>query len=454
MTELWQRGAVAAAELVRRGEVGPGDLVEEALARIERLDPHLGSVVIPLADRARERVAAGPTGPFAGVPILLKDAGQELAGTPHWLGTRVLRDAGHLSPATTELAARLEGLGFVVVGKANVPELSTRATTEPPGMPPTRNPWALDRSAGGSSGGSAAAVAAGLVPLAHGADGTGSLRYPAACCGVATLKPTAGRIPSVPAAGQPERRPVWCDFVLARLAEDLAALFAALARTSPVPTPPPLRVGLLTDDPLLGLLVDPACAETVRRTGGLLEGLGHHVEEAWPPALPGLFGPVAGDLARVIDAVRASQVAWVEGRLGRPCRTGDLSPEILAAAGRGRDLDAATVEAAGDRVHAAMQPLLGWWDDGWDLLVTPTLPRPPWALGQATGPDVVGAFAVPFSFTGQPALSLPLGRSDDGLPVGVQLVGAVGGDEVLLDLAARLEEADGWPDRWPRFALS
>jgi amidase len=452
VTELWQHGAVGAADLVRRGEVRPGDLVEGALDRIERLDPELGAVVVPLAERARARVAAGVSGPFAGVPLLLKDAGQELAGTPHSVGTRCLREAGHVSPATTPLTARLEALGFVVVGKAKVPELSSSATTEPPGLPPARNPWALDRTAGGSSGGSAAAVAAGLVPVASGADGTGSLRYPASCCGLPTLKPTLARVPTVPAAGSPDQPPVWCDFVLARRVEDLTALFAAVAGGTPGGAPERLRVGLLAADPLLGTPVEAACVDAVHRAGRLLDDLGHHVDEAWPPALAGLFAPLDADLASVIAAIRARQVAWVEERLGRPCRQGDLSDDVLATVERGRRLDPAAVEAAGDRISEAVQPVATWWSD-WDVLVTPTMRTLPWALGTPGGPASVGAFAVPFSFTGQPALSLPLGRSGDGLPVGVQLVGPRGGDELLLALAARLEELDGWPERWPPFAL-
>jgi amidase len=449
---LWQLGAVAAAGLVRRGEVGPGDLVEEALDRIERLDPALGAVVVPLADRARRKVAAGAPGPFAGVPLVLKDAGQELAGTPHWVGTRCLREAGHVSPATTELAARLEALGFVVVGKGNVPELSASASTEPPGLPPTRNPWDLGRTAGGSSGGPAAAVAAGLVALASGSDGTGSLRYTASCCGLPTLKPTAGRVPTMPAAGTPEDPPVWCDFVLARRVEDLAAVFTAVAEGPARAVRERLRVGLLATDAISGAPVDPACVEAVHRAGRLLEGLGHHVEDTWPSALTDVFAPVGGDLASAIAATRARQVAWVEHRLGRACRPGDLTDEVLATAQRARAFAPGAVEAAGGRIRAAVEPVAAWWD-GWDVLVTPTMRNVPWALGSPAGPANVGAFAAVFSFTGQPALSLPLGATSEGLPVGVQLVGPRAGDELLLALAARLEEVDGWPERWPPFAL-
>lgn len=197
----WLSGVEVAA-LIRSGELRPADVVEEAIARIEAANPELACVVIPLFERARERVdSVDLDEPFAGVPMLLKDAGEELAGTPTWVGTQALRRSGHTSRSTTALAARFEELGAIIVGKSACPELSASSTTEPPGFEPTRNPWDLTRSVGGSSGGSAAAVAAGLVPFAHGSDGSGSLRFPASLCGVATLKPSRGRISSSAAGG-------------------------------------------------------------------------------------------------------------------------------------------------------------------------------------------------------------------------------------------------------------
>jgi Asp-tRNA(Asn)/Glu-tRNA(Gln) amidotransferase A subunit family amidase len=185
--ELRWTSASEQARLLARGEVSGAELRDAAVAACEGLDPGLGFLVAPLADRAPP-----------GIPMLLKDAGQELAGTPHHVGVAALRDAGHRSRATTELAARFEAAGFSIVGKAACPPLANGVTTEPPGFAPTRNPWDRSRSAGGSSGGSAAAVACGAVPIAHGSDATGSLRCPAALCGLVTLVPTAGRIPGVP----------------------------------------------------------------------------------------------------------------------------------------------------------------------------------------------------------------------------------------------------------------
>ena len=205
--------AVTQARYLRDGLVSSTELHDMAVEVIERVDPLVHAVVAPLFDR-----------PGVGVPILVKDAGQEIAGTPHWVGVAALRDANARSTVTTPLVRSLESGGFSVIGKGACPQLSTGATTEPPGFEPTRNPWDLLRSAGGSSGGPAAAVAAGMVAVAHGSDATGSLRTPAAVCGVATLNPTSGRIVSIPPAGQAPND-AWRDFIIARHAEDLAFVF-------------------------------------------------------------------------------------------------------------------------------------------------------------------------------------------------------------------------------------
>lgn len=429
-------GPVELAEAVRRGEVAAVDLVDEAIERIEQQDGTINSVVVPLFERARQQ-AQTATGPFAGVPILLKDAGQELAGTPHWVGLSALRDVDHRSSRTTPLAARLEAAGFVVVGKSAVPQLAAGVTTEPPGFAPTRNPFDPTRTAGGSSGGSAAAVAAGLVPVAHGADATGSLRFPASCCGLVTLKPTSGRLPSTPPAGQQAGPSVWTELVLTRRAEDLEAIFHTLASTTPVAPPTRLRVGLLTDDPVLSIDPEPLCAEAVARTGVLLEHLGHAVEHAWPPALAGLFDDLSEPITVVTDRARATQARWVEQRLGRTLVDGDLEGEMLEAAGRGARRTHSEVGEAAERIADAMEALPSWWDHH-DVLVTPTMRRTPWPLGEAAGPLHCGLFAAPFSFTGQPALALPALRDAGGLPVGVQVVGRQGDDERLLALARTL----------------
>ncbi len=277
--ELWRLDATAQAALVRTGEVSPRELVEHAIGRIEALNSRINAVITPL-DEALRRTESPLAGQFAGVPLLLKDACIEVEGTPYYVGSRVLRDARYRSERTTELARRFESAGFIFMGKTNVPELSAGITTEPSAFGPTRNPWDLGRTAGGSSVGSAAAVAAGMAALAHGGDATGSLRYPAAVCGVATLKPSRGRMPHVTPAEQPDPAGVWTEFVLARSVRDLAGVLDAVGGPghgdgwgAPAPSRPymeelraperPLRVGLLTRDVSTGMAVDPECVAAV-----------------------------------------------------------------------------------------------------------------------------------------------------------------------------------------------
>lgn len=370
--ELRWASAVEQHRLLRSGAVSAVELHALSIETIERLDPVLHAVVIPLFDRA-------PTG----VPMLVKDAGQELAGTPHWVGVAALRDLGATSTATTDLAARFEAMGYTIVGKGACPQLSAGVTTEPAGFEPTRNPWDTSRSVGGSSGGPAAAVASGMVAVAHGSDGTGSLRCPAALCGVATLNPTSRRIPVVPPAGQPPSD-VWRDFVVARHAEDLSAVFHALTGAGPSPNTGPLRVGLLDHDPELGLAVHPACAMGVHVAGRLLERLGHHVEVTWPSALDHLWSEIFEPFAVLSDAVRPAVIEWVSARLGRPATADDIDPSVFAAAARAASRSDAEVHDAQARVDAATTPITAWWDDH-DVLVTPTTFQPAWPLGGEPG---------------------------------------------------------------------
>ena len=447
--------ALDTAAAIRSGSVSAAEVLEATIARIEILDAALGAVVIPLFDRARsvtiERKSDGAGGLFHGVPMLLKDAGEELAGTLHWVGTRGLSRAGHRSAMTTELADRLESLGFVMLGKSACPELSASSTTEPVGFAPTRNPWALDRTAGGSSGGSAAAVAVGLVPIAHGSDATGSLRFPASHCGVVTLKPSRGRIPISPPMGQIDPLRAWTQFALARDVNDLCALFPLLARNEASPFPPwqRLRIGLLDHDPIIGLPVADECAQAVHVLGEAMTLLGHHVESAYPPAFNTLFAPFWSAMETIGPAVRLEQVSWVSERLGRPCQTGDLTDKLLDLAEAGRHTNANDLAAAYESVDTAMSGVVNWWDTGFDLLATPVMLEPAWKLGDPAASMKTGMFCAPFSFTGQPALVVPITTTTDGLPVGVQVVGRHGDDERLLALGAKLQTVFGWLDRYP-----
>lgn len=424
----WCSG-VEQRRLLDAGEITATELRELAVATIELLDPTLHAVVIPLFDR-----------PGDGVPLLLNDAGQELAGTPHWVGVAALRDADVRSTRTTELATRFEAGGFAIVGRGACPELSTGISCEPPGFAPTRNPWDLTLSTGGSSGGSAAAVASGMVAVAHGSDGSGSLRCPAALCGVATLKATHGRVPSLSAIGESSTF-AWSDGILSRHVEDLVTFAGPARRVAG------LRIGLLDHDPERGRKPAQECVEGVRVVGHLLESMGHRVAESWPSTLEHLWRDAFPSFAVGASAARADGVRWVEQQLGRPVRDGDLSPEIVDAARSAPPPD--EVARAADAFARAVAPLHDWWDDH-DVLVTPSTFAQSWSLGGTPGPTELGPLAAPWSFSGQPAMSLPVHWPANGLPVGTQLVGRRGDDDVLLGLALDLQDAADWTWRRPR----
>jgi amidase len=442
------------ADAIRAGRVHADEVTMAAIERIERIDPLLNTVVIPLFDRARATSGTLGGRPFAGVPMLLKDAGEEIADTEHWVGTTALRDAHHRSSVTTPLARQLEQLGFTIVGKSACPELSADSTTEPRDFPPTRNPWDRTRTVGGSSGGAAAAVAAGLVPIAHGSDGTGSLRFPASHCGVVTLKPSRGRIRSSAAAGQRDLHDVWTQFAIARDIRDLRSLFASVATPSSRPTfgNARLRIGLLDHDPIIGLPVSPSCRRAVHDIGHVVEMLGHDVSLRHPSAMSGVFAPFWKSMQVIGPSIRADQVAWVADRLGRPCVSGDVSESVLDLAARGVLVSSADLDDAWRSMMDAMRAIVAWWDE-FDLLVTPVTLEPAWLLGEPAAPKT-GMFCAPFSFTGQPALVVPSTPTDEGLPVGVQIVGGVGADELLLQLGERLQEATAWLERRPPPDLS
>jgi len=461
--------ATAQAKLVQRGQVKPIELIDAAIARIERLNPRLNAVITPLFDKARAQAQSSglPEGPFRGVPLLLKDFLCHTRDDPYYEGTRFLRDLGWRAEHDTYLAARFRAAGFVVLGKTNLPELGGSATTEPIAFGPTRNPWDTERSPGGSSGGSAAAVAAGLVPVAHGNDGTGSLRIPASACGLVGLKPSRGRT-SLGPARSPGLLGNVVEHVLTRSVRDTAAILDAVAGTLPgelFVAPPPhrpyreevgadpgrLRIGLLLHDPVLGLPIGPDCLAAVREAGRLLEGMGHAVEESCPVALGGPSG--LGLALRIISASNLAAMldTWAE-RIGRPIGPGDVEAGTWATAEQGRQFSAVEVHAAIDRLVTGVCRAPEWWASGFDLLVTPTMQQPPPRIGTLTSDQVAGVFglfAMPYSITGQPAISLPLHQTADGLPIGVQLVAAYGREDVLIRVASQLEHVTPWAGRLP-----
>ncbi len=474
-TEIADRDAIGQAEAVRRGDVSARELVDEAIRRIERLNPQLNAVIHEHFARAR-RQADGPLpdGPFRGVPFLLKDlASGHVKGDPiHW-GTRFLRDAGYRATSTSYLVEKFLQAGLVLVGRTNVPELGAWTTTEPEAYGPSRNPWDPTRSTGGSSGGSAAAVAARMVPAAHASDGGGSIRIPASECGLVGLKPSRGRVSMGPEVGE-----MWAglafEHVVTRSMRDSAALLDVVAGAMPgdpyVASPPErpfreevgapcrgLRVGLLPTSP--AMTIQPDCRAAVESTGRRLESLGHVVEVAHPAALD---DPTMSAAAiAVIATCQARAIADFEAKLGRPLGPADMDSDNWAITLEGRKVTGAQYLAAIEALHAWSRRMAAFWSaDGFDLLVTPTIPEPPPPLGQQV-PDPQAplaawsragemvTFTVPFNVTGQPAMSVPVHWNDAGLPIGVQLVSAFGREDVLIRVGAQLEEQVRWSERRP-----
>ena len=451
--------AVEQARLIRDGEATSGELVELYLERIATLDPSLNAFVTvcgELALEAAHACDATPGGaPFHGVPIAVKD----LASTAGIRTTYSSRAYAEYVPAfDTAVVRRIREAGFVILGKTNTPEFGTVAFTESELNGATRNPWNLELTPGGSSGGAAAAVAAGLVPIAHASDGGGSIRIPASCCGLFGLKPSRGRISSAPFGsleGLSTAGP------MARSVADAAALLDVLAGYEPgdpywvappdrpfgvttTEPPPRLRVAV-TSTPPIDTPVDPECIGALDEAAVLLAELGHDVREATPP----------WSEAELLQAFIA---VWQVGPALHP-----VDPALLTPLNRGL-VDAASVASAADyaRAVASLQALarriVAFWSDT-DIVLTPTLALPPVPIGwqeEVEGPieqllrnTQFTPFTAVANLTGQPAMSLPLHWSDAGLPIGTHAIGPPAGDALLLSLAAEIEAARPWADRRP-----
>lgn len=470
LDEFMPLDATAQAELVRTGQVQPSELVEAAIRRIEYLNPTLNAVITPLFEKALHQAEQGiPQGPFGGVPLLLKDFFCEVEGEPYYAGMRFLRDLKWRSKRDTYLATKFRQAGFIFLGKTNLPELAGGAMSRSAAFGPTHNPWDLTRSAGGSSSGSAAAVAAGMTPIAHANDGYGSIRIPASSCGLVGLKPSRGRTSVGPGRSGGLLGNI-TEHVLTRSVRDSAAILDAVSGpmpgdlfVAPPPLrpysaevdvePPPLKVGLLVHNPILPDPVNPECVHAVEQTGKLLESMGHHIEYSYPPQFEGLsgLGP------RFLGVIAASGAAaalddWSE-RTGKPIGPDDVEPATWARAEEGRTY-------AATQIHVAVQTLMNgvcrsqeWWQvDGFDLLVLPTMNQPPVKLTESDPRKLTAAFGLlnfPASIAGLPAISLPLHWTEDGLPVGVQLVADYGREDLLIQVAAQLEQANPWAHRWP-----
>ncbi|MBK9000796.1 MAG: amidase [Myxococcales bacterium] len=472
MTDLDRLDATALAELVRSKQTTPLELVEHAIGRIEKLNPALNAVVTPMFDSARE-AAKKPlgSGPFAGVPFLVKDILAAVDGVRYTSGSRMLAD--FVAHEDSVLVERLRAAGFIFVGKTNVPEFGFLPTTEPVLFGPCKNPWNLAHSTGGSSGGSSAAVAARMVPAAHANDGGGSIRIPAACCGLFGLKPTRGRNSLGPALGDVMGGLV-AEHAVTLSVRDSAAILDATHGPSigdPYFAAPPLRpfveeartrpgrlrIGV-SARPISGVDVHPDCVAALDDAKALLVELGHDVVER-DVFLPGdMFMEAFSVLWTAGAAATLDGLALLTGRKASPDNVEPMS-WALAEAGRQRGAHEYLISIS------ILQRLSREWAKqraDLDVLVTPTLARPPAPLGSFEVPDnpLAGLFLAaeyaPFTplqnMTGEPAANVPLFWNADGLPVGVQLVGRYGDEATLLRLSAQLEEARPWASRVPPIA--
>lgn len=468
--------ATAQAELVRRGDATPPELVEDAIARIEKVNPEINAVIVPLYEKARREAAqVDRDAPFAGVPYVLKDITIHSQGDPYAAGVAGVKAAGYRSDHDSWFVERMRQAGFVLIGKASTSEMAMYESTEPLAWGPCRNPWNPDRSVGGSSGGSAAAVAANMVTIAHGNDGGGSIRSPASQCGVVGLKPSRGRISSGPMI--PESDNVAGGAVEGFLTHTVRDQAGALDRVcghrpgdaycAPTPRRPyadevgadpgRLRIGVLTHDPTGQVPIDPEAVEATRRTADVLAALGHDVSDGYPPAFDNGMWPM--QWFGCVGVIIAREIDWLGEQIGRPLTPDDVEPATWGYVEQGRKVTGIEYAAGIDSLRAFARDIETWWeDDGWDLLLTPTIPVPAPRIGElsATAEDPSASVAmwilqytVVFNMTGLPAISLPLHQRSDGMPQGVQLGGAYGREDHLIQVGSQLEQAMPWLGRRP-----
>ncbi len=471
--------AVGLAELVRTKQASAAELLETAIARAERLNPKLNAIVHQAYDRARAAIARGlPDGPFTGVPFLLKDLGCEAIGYPASVGSRFF--ANHEWTFDSEIWIRLRKSGLVAFARTTSPELGISPATEAKAHGgPTRNPWNLDHTPGGSSGGAGAAVAAGIVPMAHGSDGGGSVRIPASCCGLFGLKPTRARLPDGPASGEG-----WggmsIDGVLSRSVRDTAVMLDAChgadvgaPYAAPhVPRPfaeeikaPPQRLRIAyCKTTLHGLAIDAECAAAVEAAARLCAQLGHEAVEAKPS-----FDFEKGVQAwtKVVACGTALSVRLRAQALGREPGADDLEPATRGAIECAKAVSGQDYLLAINTVHATGRQIARFFETH-DVLITATLAEPPARIGRfaMSNPDFLdyrlgprgiihySPFTSIFNMTGQPAASMPLHWSKDGLPIGTHFAARFGDEATLLRLAAQLEQARPWFARRPPVAQS
>jgi len=482
---------LALAELIRRGDVSASEVLQAAVARIEAVNPQINAVIRKLFDRARQQIGNGlPEGPFSGVPFLIKDLLAQIDGVP--TGNGNLFWATRVAHGNSELVSRWERAGLVIAGRTNTPEFGLTPYTEPEANGPTRNPWDVTRTPGGSSGGSAAAVAAGMVPIASGGDGGGSIRIPASACGVFGMKPTRGRTPAGPFIGE-----AWSGFagehVLTRSVRDSAAVLDATHgadRGSPHPLPPhegsflaavqraPGRLKIaVSREPMLGKAVAPEVVAAFDATVKLLAELGHEVIEAAPPVEREAFSMAF--LTALAGELRAD-IEFTAKTFGVKIRPGDYDASSFGMGLLGEGFTASDLITAHRYLTLSARSILGFFDEI-DVLMTPVLSTLPvkigalqpsavekkllTVLGYVGGGRLLKKLGIAeqlaaqtfefipwtpvFNVTGQPAMSVPIGWSPEGLPIGMQFVGRFADEDTLFSLAGQLEQARPWKDRRP-----
>jgi amidase len=460
--------AVGLADLVRSKQVSATELLDEAIARTAKVDPQINAVVVKHYDYARRQIENGlPDGPFTGVPFLLKDL-DLLEGTSTTSGATILKD--FVADHSGTLTQRFVDTGVAIFGKSSSPEFGLMPTTESRLFGPTRNPWNLDHSAGGSSGGAAAAVAARILPVAHASDGGGSIRIPASASGVFGMKPTRARNPLGPDRGEG-----WGGFsvghVISISVRDSAVMMDAIhgaEPSSPYAAPPPVRpfsqeVGRdpgrlrisFTDRSPFGDAIDPEIAAAVREIAHLLAGLGHHIEERAPP----LAADPAAVMTTIVGGNTALTVRLIEQRLGREVTDNDLEKMTLAMAGNAKNTSATDYVAAQLAAFQISRGLATFFE-GCDIFLCPTLCSPPLRIGELNSMSDDLSHIAPilrrympatsmFNMSGQPAMSVPLAWNKGGLPLGMMFSAKLGDEGALFRLAGQLEQARPWKDKRP-----
>ncbi len=467
ISDYSQWDATTMGRLVRGGQITPTELLNEALARLAQWNPLLNAVVMEHEEFARAEIAGGRSGPLAGVPFLIKDLNTYIGGTVTSEGSRFFRDA--VAEQDSFLVERYRQAGLVIFGKTATPELGKSTVTETLLWGETRNPWNLDYNPGGSSGGSAAAVAAGIIPVAHGNDGGGSIRIPASICGLFGLKPSRFRTPLGPANGDGSGMAV--QHVISRSVRDSALLLDVSRGPEPggygsirAPerpytdevgkSPGKLRIGLMKV-PVVPVPVHPECIAAVESAAALCTSLGHDVEDVTLPINAMEAYVAAGTLLFLNSSFSISKR---EQALGRKLNEGDLEPINWARYQRYKNVSAEELNAARSlqvKVHWQIAEFMR----NYDVILSPTVPLMPAKIGEmgpAQAVEVVdkkasmySMFTLLYNFTGQPAMSVPLHWSADGLPVGVQFAGRYAEEDLLIRLAAQLEEAQPWAHRRP-----